>query len=116
MRHARLKGIDIPPDEVPLTIDEFPVLFIAAAVAHGKTVLRGAAELRVKETDRIAVMVDGLQKLGIAAESLPDGVIIKGGTLEGGEVNSYDDHHIAMAFAVAGTLGKALSKFAILIT
>ncbi|ABS76509.1 3-phosphoshikimate 1-carboxyvinyltransferase [Coxiella burnetii] len=106
VRHARLKGIDIPPDQVPLTIDEFPVLLIAAAVAQGKTVLRDAAELRVKETDRIAAMVDGLQKLGIAAESLPDGVIIQGGTLEGGEVNSYDDHRIAMAFAVAGTLAK----------
>ena len=110
VRHAILNGIDIPQDQVSLTIDEFPVLFIAAAVAQGKTILRGATELRVKETDRIAVMAEGLQTLGIKVESLPDGMIINGGILRGGEVNSYSDHRIAMAFSIAGILAEGTIK------
>ena len=101
VRHAPLQGIDIPLDQVPLAIDEFPVIFIAAACAQGKTVLRGAEELRVKESDRIQVMADGLQALGISAEPTPDGIIITGGQLHGGEVESHDDHRIAMSFSVA---------------
>src|SRR3546814_7555098 len=72
VRGAQLKGIDIPEDLVPLAIDEFPVLFVAAACAEGRTTLRGAEELRVKESDRIQVMADGLQTLGVKAEPTPD--------------------------------------------
>lgn len=104
--YSPLEGIDIPISLVPLAIDEFPVLFIAAACAKGQTRLQGAKELRVKESDRIAVMVEGLQRLGIDAVALPDGVVINGGTLQGGVVNSYHDHRIAMAFTVAGALAK----------
>ncbi len=101
IRHARLKGIDIPVDQVPLAIDEFPVLFIAAACAEGRTVLRGAEELRVKESDRIQVMADGLQALGVHAEPTPDGIVIDGGTIHGGRIDSHGDHRIAMSFSVA---------------
>lgn len=101
VRAARLKGIDIPEDLVPLAIDEFPVLFIAAACAEGRTVLRGAEELRVKESDRIQVMADGLAALGVKAEPTPDGIVIEGGAYGGGEVYSHGDHRIAMSFSVA---------------
>ncbi len=101
IRHAKLKGIEIPLDQVPLAIDEFPVLFVAAACAEGRTVLRGAEELRVKESDRIQVMADGLQALGIRAEPTPDGIVIDGGIIQGGRVNSHGDHRIAMSFSVA---------------
>jgi 3-phosphoshikimate 1-carboxyvinyltransferase len=101
VRHAPLRGIDIPADQVPLAIDEFPVLFIAAACAEGRTVLRGAAELRVKESDRIAAMAEGLSTLGVRNEVLEDGIVIEGGTLGGGVIHTYNDHRIAMAFAVA---------------
>lgn len=102
VRSAQLKGIDIPEDQVPLAIDEFPVLFIAAACAEGRTVLRGAEELRVKESDRIQVMADGLAALGVETTVTPDGIIIDGGqTIGGGKVDSHGDHRIAMSFAVA---------------
>lgn len=101
VRGNKLKGIHIPEHLVPLAIDEFPVLFIAAACAEGETVLTGAEELRVKESDRIQVMADGLHTLGIDAKPTEDGMIIQGGTLGGGEVESHLDHRIAMAFAVA---------------
>jgi cyclohexadieny/prephenate dehydrogenase / 3-phosphoshikimate 1-carboxyvinyltransferase len=101
VRYAPLKGIEIPLDQVPLAIDEFPVLFVAAACAQGRTVLRGAEELRVKESDRIQVMADGLQALGIRAEPTPDGIVIDGGTIHGGRVDSHGDHRIAMSFSVA---------------
>lgn len=101
VRSAGLQGIDIPPDLVPLAIDEFPVLFVAAACASGRTVLTGAEELRVKESDRIQVMADGLVTLGIDAQATPDGMIIEGGALQGGGVDSHGDHRIAMAFAMA---------------
>ncbi|MDH1623856.1 bifunctional prephenate dehydrogenase/3-phosphoshikimate 1-carboxyvinyltransferase [Pseudomonas chengduensis] len=101
VRAAKLKGIDIPEDLVPLAIDEFPVLFVAAACAEGRTVLRGAEELRVKESDRIQVMADGLIALGVKAEPTPDGIIIEGGTIGGGEVWAHGDHRIAMSFSVA---------------
>ena len=101
VRYAGLKGIEIPSDQVPLAIDEFPALFIAAACADGRTVLRGAEELRLKESDRIAAMAEGLTTLGIHNEILADGIIIDGGTLGGGEVHTYHDHRIAMAFAIA---------------
>jgi 3-phosphoshikimate 1-carboxyvinyltransferase len=101
IRGSRLKGIHIPEDQVPLAIDEFPALFIAAACAQGETVLTGAHELRVKESDRIAVMAAGLKSLGIAAQETPDGIIIQGSQLSGGEVDSHGDHRIAMSFAMA---------------
>ncbi len=98
---GELHGITIPEDQVPLAIDEFPALFVAAACASGRTVLTGAEELRVKESDRIAVMAEGLHKLGIAAHPTPDGIEIEGGQLTGGQVDSHGDHRIAMAFAMA---------------
>jgi len=101
IRSAKLRGINIPEDQVPLAIDEFPALFIAAACAEGRTVLTGAEELRVKESDRIQVMADGLTTLGIACEVTPDGIIIDGGRLGSGRVVSHGDHRIAMSFAIA---------------
>ena len=102
VRASRLKGIDIPRDLVPLAIDEFPALFVAAACADGETVLTGAEELRVKESDRIQVMADGLVRLGIEATPTPDGMRIQGGRIDGGRVDSHGDHRIAMSFAIAG--------------
>jgi 3-phosphoshikimate 1-carboxyvinyltransferase len=101
VRGGPLKGIDIPTELVPLAIDEFPVLFVAAAAAEGRTVLREAAELRVKESDRIQVMADGLNALGVRAEPQADGIVIDGGPLQGGRVAAHGDHRVAMAFAVA---------------
>ncbi len=105
VRSSLLHGIHIPEDQVPLAIDEFPVLFIAASCARGTTTLTGAEELRVKESDRIQVMVDGLQSLGVDIEGTDDGAIIVGntaaGVFNGGRVASHHDHRIAMSFAVA---------------
>jgi 3-phosphoshikimate 1-carboxyvinyltransferase len=101
VRHAPLHGIDVPEALVPDMIDEFPVLFAAAAVARGTTVVRGAGELRVKESDRIAAMAAALRALGARVEETPDGAIIHGGHLSGGHVDSRGDHRIAMASAVA---------------
>lgn len=100
--YAGLKGIDIDPKYVPLAIDEFPVLCIAAACAQGITRVSGAEELRHKESDRIAAMVAGLRALGIDVVEHKDGLEITGGQLTGGEVDSFHDHRIAMAFAIAG--------------
>lgn len=102
VKSSQLKGIDIPEELVPLAIDEFPVLFVAAACAEGQTRLTGAEELRVKESDRIQVMADGLQILGVDAQPTPDGMIIQGGRLGSGVVESHGDHRIAMAFSIAG--------------
>ena len=101
VRSARLHGIRIPEAQVPLAIDEFPALFVAAACAEGETLLTGAEELRVKESDRIQVMADGLSVLGVDARPTADGMLIRGGGLSGGRVDSHGDHRIAMAFAVA---------------
>ena len=101
VRHAPLHGIDVPAEHVAEMIDEFPALFIAAACASGTTRISGAAELRVKESDRIATMAVGLRALGIRVDEAPDGATIRGGHLHGGQVNSHGDHRIAMAFAVA---------------
>lgn len=106
IRNSPLHGIDIPKDLVPLAIDEFPAVFIAAACAEGETRLTGAAELRVKESDRIQVMADGLQALGISVQPTEDGIVIQGGHLQGGEVDSHGDHRCAMAFAMAGLAAK----------
>ncbi|MEJ2213678.1 MAG: 3-phosphoshikimate 1-carboxyvinyltransferase [Gammaproteobacteria bacterium] len=101
VKSAPLKGIKIPEEYVPLAIDEFPAIFVAAACADGETVLTGAEELRVKESDRIQVMADGLKVLGIDIEPTQDGAIIHGGKLGQGTVISHGDHRIAMAFAMA---------------
>lgn len=101
IRSAKLKGINIPEALVPLAIDEFPVLFVAASFAEGTTVLTGAEELRVKESDRIQVMADGLAICGVDAQATPDGIVIKGGGFNCGEVESHGDHRIAMAFSMA---------------
>lgn len=104
VRSASLRGIDIPADFVANAIDEFPVLAIAAAAASGVTRVRGARELRVKESDRIAAIVQGLGTLGIDAVEYLDGMDITGGAFGSGSVESFGDHRIAMAFAVAGCL------------
>lgn len=107
VRSAQLRGIDIPPELVPLAIDEFPVVFVAAACAQGRTVLTGAAELRVKESDRIQVMADGLQALGVDAQPTAEGMVIEGGKIGGGCVDSHGDHRIAMAFSMAALRANA---------
>ena len=121
VRSAQLKGIDIPERLVPIAIDEFPVLFVAAACAEGRTLLTGAHELRVKESDRIQAMADGLVALGIDAQPLPDGMMINGSgvspvssgkasgqkpVFNGGTIDSHGDHRIAMSFAVAALRAK----------
>lgn len=106
IRSSKLKGIQIPEDQVPLAIDEFPALFIAASCAEGVTVLTGAEELRVKESDRIQVMADGLKAVGIKHKVQPDGIEIHGGQIKSGKVDSRGDHRIAMSFAVAGIRSK----------
>jgi len=107
VRYAPLHGIELPESLVPDMIDEFPVLFIAASVASGTTTIRGAAELRVKESDRIASMANGLRALGASIEETPDGAIIHGGKLSGGSVETHLDHRIAMSFAVSGLVAEA---------
>jgi|TARA_B110000902_G_scaffold256861_1_gene324211 3-phosphoshikimate 1-carboxyvinyltransferase len=108
VRFAPLHGIEIPEDQVPLGIDEFPAIFIAASCASGKTVLTGAEELRVKESDRIQVMADGLITLGIDAQPTVDGMIINGGDIGSGVVESHGDHRIAMSFAMAALRAKGI--------
>ena len=101
VRASALHGIEVPQALVALAIDEFPVFFIAAAAAQGQTTVTGAAELRVKESDRLAVMASGLGALGIECQLLADGLAIQGGQMSGGRIDSHGDHRIAMAFAVA---------------
>jgi 3-phosphoshikimate 1-carboxyvinyltransferase len=91
----------VPEALVPLAIDECPVLFVAAACARGTTRVTGAAELRVKESDRIAVMAEGLRRLDVDAEPTADGMRISGGPIGGGRIDSHGDHRIAMSFTVA---------------
>lgn len=108
VRCSALHGIEVPIDRVPDMIDEFPALFTAAALATGKTTIRGAAELRVKESDRIASMSTALRALGAHIDETPDGAIIHGGTqLTGGQVHAHGDHRIAMSAAVAGQMASA---------
>ncbi len=107
IRPAVLRGIRVPERLVPLAIDEFPAFFIAAACAEGETLVTGAEELRVKESDRIAVMARGLGVLGIRHEVLPDGLRIEGGELGGGIVDSRGDHRVAMSFAIASLRASA---------
>ncbi|MGH8299627.1 MAG: 3-phosphoshikimate 1-carboxyvinyltransferase [Steroidobacteraceae bacterium] len=108
VRKSRLKGVRVPESLVPLSIDEFPAFFIAAAMAEGETLVRGALELRVKESDRLAAMAQGLTVLGVENQLLDDGLWIRGGKgLGGGVIESHGDHRIAMAFAVAGLAARS---------
>jgi 3-phosphoshikimate 1-carboxyvinyltransferase len=106
VRASALAGIRVPEALVPLAIDEFPVFFIAAAAARGETLVTAAGELRVKESDRLAVMADGLTRLGIECELLADGLRVAGGTMGGGRIDSHGDHRIAMAFAIASLIAR----------
>ncbi len=106
IKSSELYGIDIPEELVPIAIDEFPVIFVAAACAKGTTRLSGAAELRVKESDRIQSMLDGFIATGVQAQDADDGMVIQESEFKGGIVNSHGDHRIAMAFAVAGLVSK----------
>jgi 3-phosphoshikimate 1-carboxyvinyltransferase len=102
-RSSRLRGITVRPEVVPALIDEVPILAVAAARAEGVFTLTGASELRVKESDRLAALAEGLLRMGASIEELPDGLVVRGGRpLRGAEVRAYDDHRIAMALAVAG--------------
>jgi 3-phosphoshikimate 1-carboxyvinyltransferase len=104
VRYAPLHGARIPEALVPDMIDEFPALFVAAAAARGETIVSGAAELRVKESDRLGAMANGLRSLGVSVDETPDGATIRGGVIGGGRIDSHGDHRIAMAFAIAGQL------------
>ena len=105
VRSATLHGTEIGGDVIPTLIDEIPVLAVMAAYAQGETVIKDAAELKVKESDRIAVVTEGLKRMGADIQPTDDGMIIHGGKpLHGAEINSYLDHRIAMSFAVAGTI------------
>ena len=106
VRSSRLTGIDVDPARVSLAIDEFPMLFVAAACARGKTTFSGIGELRVKESDRIRVMAAGLRQLGATVDETDDGAVVHGSKLEGGRIMSQGDHRVAMAFAVAGTVAE----------
>ncbi|HLT90800.1 MAG TPA: 3-phosphoshikimate 1-carboxyvinyltransferase [Woeseiaceae bacterium] len=103
VRSSTLRAVEVEPGVVSRAIDEFPVLFVAAAHARGATRFAGIGELRVKESDRIAVMAEGLRRLGARVDESPDGAVVHGGRLTGGTVDSRGDHRVAMSFAVAGT-------------
>jgi 3-phosphoshikimate 1-carboxyvinyltransferase len=111
VRHSALSGIETDPDIVPSMVDEFPILFVAAAMAKGKSIFRGLEELRVKESDRILVMATGLRAIGVTIEELPDGLIIEGRDgvpfSGGATVEAHLDHRIAMSFAIAGLVSAA---------
>ena len=110
VRASQLRAIDVDPALVSLAIDEFPVLFVAAACAKGTTRFSGIGELRVKESDRIGAMAAGLRELGIQVDETEDGAVVHGGQLDGGSVQSFGDHRIAMSLAIAGTVaGGAVS-------
>ena len=103
---SELRGIEVHTDLVSLSIDEFPVLFIAAACARGQTVVTGAEELRHKESDRLGVMATGLRILGVSVTEYSDGLSIEGGSISGGRIDSQGDHRIAMAFTIASLAAK----------
>jgi len=114
IKYAPLKGIHVPEDQVPLAIDEFPALMVAASCASGTTIITGAEELRVKESDRIQAMVDGLSAMGVTIEGTAGGAIIEGmgaDTQFGpAQIVTHHDHRIAMAFTIAGLRGGAAIK------
>ncbi len=102
VNYVGLKGCEIDPKLVPLAIDEFPIICIAAACAEGQTIVSGAEELRHKESDRISAMVEGLRNIGVDVVEQRDGMVVTGGSISGGSIESFHDHRIAMSFAVAG--------------
>ena len=106
VRSSKLTGVYVDPARVSLAIDEFPMLFVAAACARGQSTFLGIGELRVKESDRVAVMAEGLRQLGAKVEESDDRAVVHGSTLAGGRIKSHGDHRVAMAFAVAGTVAK----------
>ncbi|NPA14332.1 MAG: 3-phosphoshikimate 1-carboxyvinyltransferase [Aquificae bacterium] len=100
-----LRGVEVHPEEVPAMIDELPLLAVVATQAEGRTLIKGASELRVKESDRIKATVENLRRMGAKIEELPDGMVIEGKTpLKGAKIKTYDDHRIAMAFTIAGLI------------
>lgn len=103
---GNLRGINISAADVALAVDEIPVVLAVAAIAEGKTEVRGAGELKVKESDRLTAMVEGLERLGITAELLDDGVRVFGGQPRGGVIDSHGDHRVAMSFAILGQRAK----------
>ena len=105
--NGRLQAIDVPESRVPDMIDELPLLMAVAATARGVTRIRGAAELRVKESDRLAVMANGLRTLGVELKEYPDGMDIKGGNISGGQVHAVGDHRCAMSLALLGLVATA---------
>jgi 3-phosphoshikimate 1-carboxyvinyltransferase len=108
VKSAPLHGVHVGPEQVPKTIDEFPILCIAAAAAEGETRITGAEELRVKETDRIRAMATELKRLNVQAEETSDGLSIRGkATIQGGKFGSYGDHRVAMSLAVAGLIAQS---------
>lgn len=109
VRASRLKGIEVPRELVPIVIDELPIFFVAAACADGESIVRGASELRVKESDRLAAMAAGLGVLGVEHELFADGIRIRGRPdgFDGGRIDSLTDHRIAMAFAIASVRARA---------
>ncbi|MCF6264562.1 MAG: 3-phosphoshikimate 1-carboxyvinyltransferase [Xanthomonadales bacterium] len=110
VRSSSLKGIDVPPEWVPGMIDEFPILMIAASLADGVTRVRGAAELRVKESDRISVMADGLGKMGVVVDECADGFDLHGNLdfrFAAADVDACGDHRCAMSYLIAGLVSKA---------
>jgi len=106
VKSSKLHGGPVDPGKVSLAIDEFPALFVAAAAASGRTTFSEIGELRVKESDRIAAMADGMRKLGIQVDESPDGAVVHGGRFKGGEVDSFHDHRVAMSLAMAGTVAE----------
>lgn len=106
VKYSKLKGININSNIIPSLIDELPILFIACASSSGISIINGIEELRFKESDRIYSMQKGLEKIGIKVESTNDSITIKGGTINGGEIDSYDDHRVAMSFAICGLVSK----------
>ena len=102
VKYRPMHGVSIPTELVPAAIDEFPAIMVAACYARGETILKGAAELRVKESDRIQALADGFERLGITVQTHPDGLSVQGGRPGEGVVNSYGDHRIAMALSLAG--------------
>jgi 3-phosphoshikimate 1-carboxyvinyltransferase len=107
VEQSSLKGIEIGADLVALSIDELPIVFIAAAAAKGRTIVTGAEELRYKESDRLSVMANGLRSLGISVDEHPDGLTVIGGSFGGGRVDSHGDHRVAMAFTIASLRANA---------
>jgi 3-phosphoshikimate 1-carboxyvinyltransferase len=116
VRSATLHGIRVGAERIPETIDEFPILCVAAALAEGETTITGAQELRVKESDRIATMTMELEKMGAAITETPDGLIIQGAgarktrRLRGASCHSHGDHRVAMSLAIAGLVADAPTR------